>query len=194
MVHQLPSRRWGFDHQLVDAGRVLACVELGHTPNTQQNVGVAPQHQLLQRAHPPEVARLCRPKDALSQVANDPISFPPVDGVPVGTSHWSVCRAEGLHPTFPLMSNRYGVLWVVHQVHVSRFSAWATRPYPPGYDFPVPFGGWRSLLGPSCVRCRIGLPLRSADWPRPDGNGVATFHIGELRWGWVPSLPRGRGV
>ena len=30
------------------------------------------------------------------------------------------------------------------------------RPYPPGYGFPVPFGGWPSLLGSSCARCGIG--------------------------------------
>jgi hypothetical protein len=71
------------------------------------------------------------------------------------------------------------------------------RPYPPGYGFPVPFGGWRSLLGSSCARCGFGPSFRRssgllAGWP--DHNGVATFRTDELRRGRAPSLLRGRGV
>jgi hypothetical protein len=50
---------------------------------------------------------------------------------------------------------------------------------------------------PICTRATrpaCGPSLRSADWPEPDCTGVTTFLTSELRWGWVPSLPRGRGV
>jgi hypothetical protein len=141
-----------------------------------------------------ELARLGRPEDALSQVANDPLGLPPIDGGPVGSSRRSVCRVQDSHPTFPSIGNRHRVLRVVHPVHVSRLAAWAQGPYPPGYGFPLPFGWWRSLLGPSCAPCRVGPSLRSADWLKPDCKGVTTFLTCERRWGWVPSLPRGRGV
>src|SRR5262249_55570438 len=83
---------------------------------------------------------------------------PPVDGVPVGSSLGSVCRAVGLHPTCPSIGGLRGALRVAHQVHVSSLSARAIGPYPPGYDFPLPFGWRRSLLGPSFARRGLGLP------------------------------------
>ncbi len=63
---------------------------------------------------------------------------------------------RGSHPTCPVLGCPGSVLRVTHQVRVSSLSAWARRPYPPGYVFPVPFGGRRSLLGPSCARCGFG--------------------------------------
>jgi hypothetical protein len=50
---------------------------------------------------------------------------------------------------------------VVHLVHVSTLSGWVL-PYPAGYGFPLPFGRWHSLLGPSCSRWRIPPPSRLA--------------------------------
>jgi len=67
---------------------------------------------------------------------------------------------------------------VIHPAHVSRLSARAIGPYPPGYDFPWPFGGWHSLLGPSCSRCGLGPSFRRSSGllaRGPDRIGVATF-------------------
>ena len=42
-------------------------------------------------------------------------------------------------------------------------------PYPAGYVFPLPFGGWPSLLGRSSSRSRIGPRLRLAyRWLGPE--------------------------
>jgi len=49
--------------------------------------------------------------------------------------------------------------------HVSGLLAWVL-PYPPGYDFPLPFGRRHSLLGPSCTR-----------WASPD---LAVSYTGVL--------------
>jgi len=46
------------------------------------------------------------------------------------------------------MNNLYLVLWVMHQDHVSRLSAWVL-PYLPSYAFLLLFGWQLSLLGPS---------------------------------------------
>ena len=74
---------WRLDDHLVHARRVLACVDLRNPPHGHENVGVATQHELLERADLAMVVRLCRPEDAVSQVADDPVGFPPIDGVPV---------------------------------------------------------------------------------------------------------------
>ena len=92
----------------------------------------------------------------------------------------SVCRPiAGSHLTCPFgLHNPTGGCRVVHLAHVSRLSARARWPYPPGYDFPWPFGGWRSLLGPSCSRCGLGPSFRRSSGllaGRPDRIGVATF-------------------
>ena len=132
-------------------------------------------------------------KDPLSKIANNPVGVAPVDGVPVGQSQWSVCN--DLHLTCPLVSVPYNVLWVRYPVHVSTLSG-RGGPYPAGYVFPVPFGSWPSLLGPSCARCVFDLPcgwLTRIPCVR-ERIGVATFRTCTLRRGWVPSLLRGRGV
>src|SRR6516225_11152998 len=112
----------------------------------------------------------------------------------------SVCRPiAGSHLTCPFgLHNPPGSCRVVYQAHFSRLSARATRPYPPGYDFPLPFGGWRSLLGPSCARCGLGPSFRRSSgllawWARPQ-RGYHVPH--QLRRGgggcllycatWVP--------
>ena len=85
----------------------------------------------------------------------------------------------------------------VHPAHVSRLSARATRPYPPGYEFPLPFGGWRSLLGPSCSRCGLGPSFRRSSGllaRGPDRIGVTTFRPDEMRRGRVPPIRRDLGA
>src|SRR5262249_42981639 len=159
----------------------------------------ATQHELLERANLAQVVRLCRPKDATSQVANDPVGLAPVAGVPnrAVSSRGSVCSTGVLHLTCPLVSVLQVVLWVTHPTHVSGLSAQAKRPYPPGYDFPVPYGGWPSLLGSSCARCGIGPSFRRSSGllaAGPDRNGVAMFRTRETRRGRVPSVLRGLGV
>ena len=67
-------------------------------------------------------------EDVLSQIANNPISLPPVDGGPVGLSLGSVCKRCRLHLTFPSICNRYYTLPVIHQVHVCTLSGWVS-PY-----------------------------------------------------------------
>src|SRR5262249_29429403 len=67
-------------------------------------------------------------------------------------------------------------------------SRWVS-PYPPGYDFPLPFGGRPSLLGTSCSRWRIGPSFRFAGCPRGSPNGVSTFRTVKMRPGRGPALP-----
>src|SRR6266852_821794 len=86
------SGRWRFDDQLVHPRRVFASIDLRYSSDTDQPIGVAFQHEFLERAHLVQGALLCCPKDAASQVTNSPIGFTPVDGVPVGLLLGSVCR------------------------------------------------------------------------------------------------------
>jgi hypothetical protein len=60
--------------------------------------------------------------------------------------------------------------------------------------FLLPFGYRHSLPEPSCARCGIPPSLRSAYQTtlRLDLIGVVTFHMRQIRPGWVPSGPRGR--
>jgi hypothetical protein len=136
------SRGWGFNHQLVHSWRVLASVHLCDSPNTDKPVGVAFEHELLERAHLFQVALLCCPKDAVSQVTNSSTGFSPINGVPVSLHLSSVCQAYCLHLTFPLINNLHIVLWVMHQDHVSHLSARVSpvaRPYLLSYGFLLPF-------------------------------------------------------
>ena len=50
-------------------------------------------------------------------------------------------------------------------------------PYPAGYDFPLPFGCWPSLLKPSLPLDGYVPPLPLADWFSPDRRGVITFRF-----------------
>ena len=87
------------------------------------------------------------------------------------------------------------------------FEVRASRPYPASYTsthgrsrrfvvpgFLRPFGCRRSLLEPSCARCGIPPSSRSAYQAHTglDHIGVVTFHMRQIRPGWVPSGPRGR--
>jgi len=61
--------------------------------------------------------------------------------------------------------------------------------------FPLPFGHRHSLLGSSCTRRGVQPSSRSAHQTnilRPDLHGVVTFHMRQIRPGWMPSEPRGR--
>ena len=114
-----------------------------------------------------------------------------------GSPRGSVCSTGVLHLTCPAVGVLPAVLWVTHLTHVSGLSAQARGPYPPGYDFPVPYGGWPSLLGSSCARCGVGPSFRRSSGllaGGPDRNGVTMFRTREARRGRVPSVPRGRGV
>jgi hypothetical protein len=152
-IDHSPSGCWRFNDQFVHAWRVFPCVDLCYSPDTYQSIGVAFQHEFLKRARLFLVALLCGPKDPLSQITNSPVGFAPIDGIPIRLLLASVCRECFSHLTFPLMSNLYLVLWVMHQDHVSRLSAWISpisRPYLPSYVFLLPFGRQPSLLDPSC--------------------------------------------
>jgi hypothetical protein len=149
MIDHPSSRHWGFKDQLVHSGRVLASIDLRYSPNTDASVRVAFQHEFLERAHLLQVALLCCPKDTLSQVTNSSIGFAPGNARPRGLLLGSVCREGFSHLTFPSINSLHIVLWVMHQNHVSRLSAWVL-PYLPSYDFLLPFGEQPSLLGSSC--------------------------------------------
>ena len=90
-IDHLSPGRWCFDDQFIHSRRMLPSVDLCYSPNTHESVGVAFQHEFLERAHLVQVALLCGPKDAVSQVTNSPIGFAPVNGVPVGLLLGSVC-------------------------------------------------------------------------------------------------------
>jgi hypothetical protein len=70
------------------------------------------------------VARLCCPKETLSQITNLPIDLAPLAARPVGGSLRSVCVGLPTQLTFPVIRNHYHVLWVTHPVHVSILSEW----------------------------------------------------------------------
>jgi hypothetical protein len=61
--------------------------------------------------------------------------------------------------------------------------------------FPLPFGRWPSLLGPSFPAVGFGLPCGwlTAGLPA-DHVGVSTFCASETRLGWTPFVSRGRSV
>jgi hypothetical protein len=63
---------------------------------------------------------------------------------------------------------------------VSILSDWVS-PYPAGYAFPVPFGGWPSLLKQSLPSYGCVPPLPLAYWFAPDRMGVIMFRILEIR-------------
>src|SRR6266511_1560208 len=93
---------------------------------------------------------LRRPEDALSQVANDPLGLPPVDGIPVSSFLGSVCESRGLHLTYPSIGNHHRVLRVAHQTHVSQSFDRASGPIRRVMDSRCLSAWRRSLLGSSC--------------------------------------------
>src|SRR5712692_4577875 len=74
--------------------------------------------------------------------------------------------------------------------HVSTLSG-RSATYPAG--FPLPFGCWRSLLGASLPRRRVGPPLRSAYWPGQTETGLSRSAPGRDDGGGCP-LYSGVGV
>ena len=91
VIDHPPSSCWGFKDQLVHSRRVFPSIDLRYSPDTHQPVGVAFQHEFLERAHLVQVVLLCCPKEPLSQVTNSPVGLAPVHGVPVGLLLGSVC-------------------------------------------------------------------------------------------------------
>jgi len=67
-----------------------------------------------------------------------------------------------------------GRLWIPGAFRLPAFAS---------LTIPIPLEGSAFLT--------VGVP---AYRPPPDSIGVATFHMSEIRPGWVPSLLRGRGV
>jgi hypothetical protein len=71
------------------------------------------------------------------------------------------------------------------------------RPSPPGYGFPLPLGGWPSLLGPSCSRCGFGPSFRRSSGLLAGGQtacGLPRSAPVETRRERVPPLLRGLGA
>ena len=87
----------------------------------------------------------------------------------------SVCKANGSHLTCPSDFDRpFRSRQVVHQAHVSTLSVGQT-PYPAGYGFPLPFGRWPSLLGPSFPAEEFRPSCVGPTGRPPDRSGVSTF-------------------
>ncbi len=71
------------------------------------------------------------------------------------------------------------------------------RLYPPGYEFPLPFGGWPSLLGPSCSRCGLGPSFRRSSGLLAQGqtaSGLPRSAPVEMRRERVPPILRDLGA
>ena len=137
-------------------------------PSPQNRTCTSQRIRLKQTTKPSQsggvvVALLSGSKETVPQIADEPLSLAPHDALPIGPSLRSVCIGKPEHLTCPLVSSLCLVLSVVHQAHVSPLSRWVAplaRPSPAGYDFPLPFGGWPSLLGPSCPAAELGRPCR----------------------------------
>jgi hypothetical protein len=141
--------------------------------------------------------RPCRPKETLSQVGDDPVGLPPSDGSPVGPPRGSVGIAGALHQTCPSMTNHHNGLGVDHQTRVSSLSVGSDDPIRRVMDSPGLSAGGLRFSGLLVPAADSGLPSedRRAYWTGvPDRNAVAAFRTGELRSGWVLSLPQGLGV
>ena len=91
-IDHLPPGRWCFDDQFIHSRRVFPSIDLRDSSDADEPIGVALQHELLERAHLFQVALLCCPKDAVSQITNSPVGLAPIDGVPIGLLLGSVCR------------------------------------------------------------------------------------------------------
>ena len=135
-------------------------------PSPQNRTCTSQRIRLKQTTKPSQsggvvVALLSGSKETVPQIADEPLSLAPLDAQPIGSSLRSVCIGSSEHLTCPSVSSLCLVLSVVHQAHVSPLSGWVSplaRPSPAGYDFPLPFGGWPSLLGPSCPAAELGQP------------------------------------
>ena len=87
---------------------------------------------------------------------------------------------------FPVASNASKVrnfcfaLWPIHLLRVGTLSG-RVLPYPAGYEFPLPFGCWHSLLAASLTHWGNRPSLRLDYWTHPDPIGVILFRICEMR-------------
>src|SRR6202035_2711297 len=88
--HSSPSSGC-FKHQLIYPRRLLPSIDLCYSSDTHESIRVTFQHEFLERAHLFQVAFLCCPKDSVSQVTNSPMSFFPINGIPIGLRLGSVC-------------------------------------------------------------------------------------------------------
>jgi hypothetical protein len=125
----------------------------------------------------------------------------PVYGIPVGIG--VLLRSGGfgwaLHLTFPLMSNRYSVLWVKYQNHVCDLSTWGSPSSLTALFAGLcvslalrlaTFASWFFLFP---LGCWAFLAVGLLSW-LTDPIGVTVSRILEIRAGWVPSLLRGDPV
>ena len=160
-------------HQFIYSSRISAFIHLRYPPHTQKCVGVASQHEFLERANFIPVARLCRPKDTLSQVTDLPVDLAPVDACPIGRPLGSVCVVISQHLTFPSISNPYLVLWVAHQVHVSTLSGWV---------FPI-----QPVMDSRCLSAAglrfLDLPIPTEEFGCPRG-WLTGEYISRPHWGY----------
>jgi len=85
------------------------------------------------------LSRPCRLENTLSQAGDGFSSLPPIDDIPDGPPLGSVCAALALHLTCPSVGNLHNALKVIHQVHVSGLSAWATSALSAGLGIPLAF-------------------------------------------------------
>ena len=88
--------------------------------------------------------------------------------VPEHTSNLHLPLHEFLPSMFPRLAS------------VSTLSGWAL-PYPAGYEFPLPFGGWPSLLKPSLLSYGYVPPLPVAYWLAPGRMRGIPFRILKIR-------------
>ena len=95
--------------------------------------------RILKRANLAKVVRPCRLENTLSQAGDGFSSLPPIDEIPDGPPLGSVCAALALHLTCPSVGNLHNALKVIHQVHVSGLSAWATSALSAGLWIPLAF-------------------------------------------------------
>lgn len=148
LIDELPPGFGRLHQDPIHTGGSFTRVGLRDSAHARQPVGVAAQHELLERADGLPVARLCCPEDPLPQIADLAIDPAPVDAVPIGWSHGSVC--SGLHPTFAVVGIPCSGLRVTHQVHVSPLS-----------------GGQCPIQPVMTSRCLSAAGLRFLDLPVP---------------------------
>ena len=87
---------------------------------------------------------------------------------------------QGARLTCTSLCIRSSVAVFTRLASVSILSDWVS-PYPAGYAFPVPFGGWPSLLKQSLPSYGCVPPLPLAYEHLLDRMGVITFRILKLR-------------
>ena len=188
-VHQRPAASGVLTTTLSTPGVFLPALTCVTRRTLMRHVGVATQHELLERAHLAVVARLGRPEDALSQIADDRrLACRQSTASQSVSSLGSVCRAApasnlslGWHPSRrtsggspdprqqPFGSGQLALsagLWISPCL-----SACGLR----FLDLPVPAGVLRRPLRSAYCR-RRGRPHRGCHVPHAgDAVGVGAF-------------------